>query len=530
MADDSNKIEQERREAYIGEKQNHLRDGYGTYIYKNSFFRYEGQWLKGIKHGHGKLVMKDGTYYEGQFVKGEINGNGYKYSAHAQTKYTGQFLYGEMHGDGSMIYKNGSVYDGQWYRNKRHGFGTLNTRRTDEVVVQFIFADSEEANSYDYTYHNLSNGDRYEGQWVMDKRQGHGELMCSDGTSYNGQFMNNFFHGEGMMRHASGIYYSGLWINGYPAVMATKIVLIGDQSPLVLSQGQPFSIKVECRNDEDELVPDSARELQVIAGFKYWEPKEGSALFDMIEDVENKPIPTPFYSVVPYPLTDQLPETKTTDDHKSETRMTSTRRTLEEDDEDDVRASIDEAFLDPPQITSLIKESKLSIETADDRSSFMSAVKQPSVALLTYLQEELPADQEGEADDVTQLFPPVATKPTTNGICEWLNLQLAPPPPMYRPFVIMEEETKTATRKSLLKERKSLPRNSIELSKYPSKIEKVRKEEKFARPGEYILIVQDVTNPPFMGRRLEPAYLVIQLTEPQETIIKKKRKGDKRSK
>lgn len=71
--------------------------------------------------GHGKLIMKDGTYYEGQFVNGEINGNGYKYSAHAQSKYTGQFLDGEMHGDGCMVYKNDSVYDGQWYRNKRQG-------------------------------------------------------------------------------------------------------------------------------------------------------------------------------------------------------------------------------------------------------------------------------------------------------------------------------------------------------------------------------------------------------------------------
>ena len=32
-----------------------------------------------------------------------------------------------------------------------------------------------------------SNGDRYEGNWVCGKRQGHGELTCDDGTTYEVQ-------------------------------------------------------------------------------------------------------------------------------------------------------------------------------------------------------------------------------------------------------------------------------------------------------------------------------------------------------
>jgi hypothetical protein len=34
------------------------------------------------------------------------------------------------------------------------------------------------------------NGDRYEGYWVLDKRQGHGELYCSDGTFYAVSFID----------------------------------------------------------------------------------------------------------------------------------------------------------------------------------------------------------------------------------------------------------------------------------------------------------------------------------------------------
>ena len=31
--------------------------------------------------GHGKLLMADGTYYEGEFQNGEIEGHGFKYFA-----------------------------------------------------------------------------------------------------------------------------------------------------------------------------------------------------------------------------------------------------------------------------------------------------------------------------------------------------------------------------------------------------------------------------------------------------------------
>ena len=71
--------------------------------------------------GHGKLLMKDGTYYEGQFVSGEINGHGFKYFAGSACKYTGQFLNGEMHGHGVMQYHDESIYEGQWVKNKKQG-------------------------------------------------------------------------------------------------------------------------------------------------------------------------------------------------------------------------------------------------------------------------------------------------------------------------------------------------------------------------------------------------------------------------
>ena len=51
--------------------------------------------------------------------------------------------------------------------------------------------------------------------------------------------------------------------------------------------------------------------------------------------------------------------------------------------------------------------------------------------------------------EATPLPPPVSTKRTEGGYVEWTNLQLSPPPPLYRPFVAMDEEKKSSKKMSL---------------------------------------------------------------------------------
>ncbi|ETE61303.1 hypothetical protein L345_12948, partial [Ophiophagus hannah] len=104
----------ERAASYCGEMKDQRRNGYGRYVYPNSFFKYEGQWKGGKKHGHGKLLLKDGSYYEGEFVDGEIVGHGLRYWASTGNTYSGQFLFGELHGHGVFHYGNGSKYEGEF--------------------------------------------------------------------------------------------------------------------------------------------------------------------------------------------------------------------------------------------------------------------------------------------------------------------------------------------------------------------------------------------------------------------------------
>lgn len=71
--------------------------------------------------GHGKLLMSDGSFYEGEFNNGEISGSGVRKWTSTGNIYEGEFFRGELTGKGTMKYSNGSIYEGDWYENMRQG-------------------------------------------------------------------------------------------------------------------------------------------------------------------------------------------------------------------------------------------------------------------------------------------------------------------------------------------------------------------------------------------------------------------------
>lgn len=75
--------------------------------------------------------MADGSYYEGTFSNGEIDGKGMRFFSQTGSKYTGQFVKGELHGRGTMVYTDGSMYEGEWYRNRKHGESQKNGIRNE---------------------------------------------------------------------------------------------------------------------------------------------------------------------------------------------------------------------------------------------------------------------------------------------------------------------------------------------------------------------------------------------------------------
>ena len=66
-------------------------------------------------------------------------------------------------------YANGDKYEGDFVDDKKHGKGV-------------------------YVY---ANGDKYEGDWLDGKKHGKGVITFADGNKYEGDFVDGKFHGKG---------------------------------------------------------------------------------------------------------------------------------------------------------------------------------------------------------------------------------------------------------------------------------------------------------------------------------------------
>ena len=216
----------------------HVRHGKGTYTYPNRFFSYSGDWVEGVKHGQGVFTLGDGSEYEGQFANGEIQGHGLRKWPNGSS-YSGEFHRGEMHGgarsvaiflhraasscaDGIFIYANGDKYEGGFKGNKRDGEGRIECANGNSFAGHFR--------------ENRMHGDgrliwrdvaKYSGGWANGERSGWGvEHFALSGDSFEGEFANDRRHGKGRFRHgASTVAYDGLWRDGERAVLPSELRL-----------------------------------------------------------------------------------------------------------------------------------------------------------------------------------------------------------------------------------------------------------------------------------------------------------------
>ncbi|XP_058160596.1 MORN repeat-containing protein 1 isoform X3 [Dasypus novemcinctus] len=115
------------------------------------------------------------------------------------------------------------------------------------------------------------NGDTYEGNWVLDQRQGHGVLRCADGSTYEGQWHCDVRSGQGGLAHCSGLVYDGLWINSHPAAQATRMVILGPEV-MEVAQGSRIALDVQLQQDDGEVAScEDGRLLRISAGVSGFE-------------------------------------------------------------------------------------------------------------------------------------------------------------------------------------------------------------------------------------------------------------------
>ena len=118
---------------------------------------YDGDLVKGIRHGKGVYRFDDGT------------------------NYTGDWVDGKKHGHGRLEMATGEVYDGTWKDDKMHGYGV----------------------------HLFADGSTFEGKYIDGKWEGYGNWVGSNGEIYNGCYKNNKREGTGRMVYENGGRYVG---------------------------------------------------------------------------------------------------------------------------------------------------------------------------------------------------------------------------------------------------------------------------------------------------------------------------------
>lgn len=130
-------------------------------------------------NGYIEFHWNNGDIYNGDFVDGQMTGNGTYYYANG-TKYIGDFLNGNRHGQGILYDGNGNeVYDGSWKDGFFSGEGTYhfpNNSKYQNIwengtcnggkIVELKFVKNDEPAAKGYWSENVFYGSYYvDGQW-----------------------------------------------------------------------------------------------------------------------------------------------------------------------------------------------------------------------------------------------------------------------------------------------------------------------------------------------------------------------------
>lgn len=168
------------------------KNGFGKKNMKNGSY-YEGNFLNGKQHGKGKLEKTDGGVYEGEFKDDKAFGQG-KIKTWEGNVFEGIWDENPKTGKGVFLFANGNKYDGEIRDGLRNGYGILSMKNGS--VYEGNFANDKATGKGVFIY---PNGKKYTGDFVNSKKEGHGVITWPNGDKYTGEFKNDSTHGAGEM-------------------------------------------------------------------------------------------------------------------------------------------------------------------------------------------------------------------------------------------------------------------------------------------------------------------------------------------
>ncbi|GMF10982.1 unnamed protein product [Phytophthora lilii] len=198
---------------YNGELKLGLYEGKGVCVYGTSGDVYDGEFVRGLRHGRGELRFRNGSNYNGGFRLDNFYGFGrMSYGPGGiHGSYVGEFVDGKRHGQGARMYGNDKSnfkrYEGAWEDDEPHGTGVL---ERDGCTAVGIF---ERGLQKGPGAMRFANGDTYEGNFDKGDMHGEGRYVYRDGGVYEGTFVRSKRHGKGTRVFSNGDRYDGEWVD-----------------------------------------------------------------------------------------------------------------------------------------------------------------------------------------------------------------------------------------------------------------------------------------------------------------------------
>ena len=161
-------------------------------------------------------------YFEG-IIKNYLPFQGILVNLHKNEYILGKLKEFDLSEYGMLMCENGDQFEGFMKKGRKQGkcnifWSQLNERFEGEYIRD------KKNGSGKYWY---ANGDKYEGEWKNDNKHGYGKNSCfeiyaltligtytwQDGRKYQGFFFDNLREGHGNFHFPNGVEFSGEWKN-----------------------------------------------------------------------------------------------------------------------------------------------------------------------------------------------------------------------------------------------------------------------------------------------------------------------------
>ena len=214
---------------YEGTFKNDDYDGIGSYtsIIENIKTTYEGNFIKNKPEGYGiskiaKILLQLKTIKNNTIIEVEED--------KLFSIYEGQHKNKMRNGYGELKTED-YFYKGNWLNNKKIGYGIL-TKSNGYKFKGYFLEDKKEGNGSEICPNipdedgNISGS--FEGFFRDDMRY-YGTLTLSNGKKYTGYFKDNMQNGKGLLTYPNGDTYEGEFKKGIPYGEGTETLLIEEE-------------------------------------------------------------------------------------------------------------------------------------------------------------------------------------------------------------------------------------------------------------------------------------------------------------